>query len=187
MRTQCTRKKLFGVLPLAAALLLSACGDDDEAASVTNSGTTVSGVVATGAAVAGATVNASCKNGQSYSASATTTASGGYSINGIPAAAYPCAIKVSGATLPAGTSALYSIAASAGNANVTPLTSLVLAKAIALAGAGNDLDVWFASAGLAAGLQDLVSNHLDDAAGVLYSLMSGSGSRYNWPTRTFNH
>lgn len=174
--------------PLAITLfvsLLAACGSDDSS-TPNNTGTSVTGTAATGAAVVGATVSASCKNGQSYNATAVTSANGSYRINGIPADAYPCALKLSGAGLPAGTSALYSIASGSGNSNITPLTSLVLAKAIALAGAGTDLDDWFSNAALASGLQSLVSNHLSDATGVLQSLMSMAGSGYNWPSGGFN-
>lgn len=161
--------------------LLSACGSDSQNNTTTSSTSSITGTAATGAPVTGATITASCKNGQSYNAAAPSDANGGYTIGNIPATAYPCAIKLSSGSLPAGTSALYSVATAGGNTNITPLTTLVLAKAISLAGAGTDIDAWFASGTLGAGLQGLVDNNLDDAVGVLHSLMSTGGSGYSWP------
>lgn len=115
---------------IASGLLLSACGSDS---SNTSSGgstpastsSTVSGVAATGAPLAGGSIVLHCQN--SWNEGATADSNGAWSI-AVPSANLPCAVK---ATPAGGGQSYYSFTLSSGSSvvtNVTPLTSLALAK-----------------------------------------------------------
>ncbi|MEO8280187.1 MAG: hypothetical protein ABI564_10895 [Ideonella sp.] len=111
----------------ATAALLAACGGGDDgaatpaAAAPAASSVTLSGVAATGAAIANAPVGVINANG--VTASATTNASGGFTINIADGAPYVLRV-----TDPAGR-LWYSYAQGPGSANITPLTSLALSQA----------------------------------------------------------
>lgn len=170
-----------GLLLLAGAL--TACGGGDggggspPAASVT-------GTVAVGDPLIGATVSFQCKSGAI--ASVTTVTAGAYTAP-VGTATLPCAIRVSGGTAgtaggPANTQTLFSLATQSGATHVTPLTTLILAKAVQMSGAAAaDLATWY-SGSIAGTLQSIATNNLSDAIGVLNSLMTAGGSGYSWPT-----
>jgi len=86
----------------------------------------VTGVAATGAPVQNGNVTIQCASGASLST--TTDANGAFSAT-VDNQTFPCLVTVSGGNLPEGLS-LYSLALSASNVNVTPLTGLVLASAL---------------------------------------------------------
>lgn len=144
-------KSGFAVL-LGASLLLSACGSDDSGSNnstPSSVSTTVSGVAATGAPIASGSIVLHCQN--SWNEGTTTNSSGQWSIV-VPTANLPCAIK---ATASGGGQNYYSFTTGSGGtivSNVTPLTSLALAKA----GITPD-DTWF-NALNNAGLQSLSSS-----------------------------
>lgn len=136
-----------------ATLFLAACGSD-----TSSTPANLTGTVATGAAVAGGSVTARCGNGSNYS---TTTGAGGTYGLVVPAAAFPCAIRASGGSLPAGTAALHSFAAGPGRANVTPLTDLALALQVNVA-TGQSLADWFATPSNWTAISTALGDSLDD-------------------------
>lgn len=142
-------KSGFSIL-LSASLLLSACGSDDSSTAgntPTSVSTTVSGVAATGAPIASGSIVLHCQN--SWNEGTTTNSNGEWSIV-VPSANLPCAIKAT-----ASGQNYYSFTTGSGSSivtNVTPLTSLALAKA----GITPD-DSWF-NALNDAGLQSLSTN-----------------------------
>jgi len=129
---------------LSAATILAGCLGDDTAP--TNS--TIVGLAATGGALANATVSAKCAGGDPLS---TRTGSDGtftLGLSGRQGQFVPCIVQVSN-----GTVTLHSFALDQGNLNVTPLSDLVITKAL-----GSDAAAAFASydatkgAAIAAGL-----------------------------------
>lgn len=128
-------KRWFAALLASSALMLSACGGSGGGGG--GAATSVSGVAATGAAIVGGTVTAICADTNTYPAAAATAGSGSYTISGIPAAAFPCALEISYGT-PAQT--LHSYATGNGTVNITPLTDLTLALATS-----TDPAAWFAA------------------------------------------
>jgi len=114
-------------LALASALL-AACGGGSSGGGGGGGAAALSGTAAVGAPLVGATISLKC-NGQS--ATATTSAQGKWSAS-IRQDALPCAIEVSGGTVNGAPFAgkFYSYAQSLGTINVTPLTSLALARAV---------------------------------------------------------
>jgi hypothetical protein len=109
-----------GVLALAATLAISACGGSSSPATVT-----VSGVAATGAAIASGAVTLKCASGDSYTTS--TGSDGKFSVN-VSGVALPCLAQVSYVDGAGATQKLRSIVTVAGNANITPVTELVVAN-----------------------------------------------------------
>lgn len=112
----------------AATTILAGClgGGDSTVYS------TISGQAATGAALANATVTAKCTGGATVAGK--TAADGTFSLElvGTP---FPCILEAS-----SGTVILHSFATDAGNTNITPLTDLVVSKAL-----GSDATSAFAS------------------------------------------
>jgi hypothetical protein len=117
---------------LGVATLLVACGDSGNNASLPAS-PTITGLAATGGALASATVTAKCTSGPSVSGK--TGADGTFSLVLDGGQAVPCLLQVSN-----GTVTLHGFAAQAGHINVTPLTDLVISKAL-----GSDPATAFAS------------------------------------------
>ena len=115
---------------VAAAALVAACGGGgggDGAAA--QSDVTLSGVAATGLALASAPVDVKCASG---TGSATTNDSGGYTVT-VANGALPCIVKVTGTAADGTTVTLHSLAQGTGStatANVTPLTEMILARAV---------------------------------------------------------
>ncbi|TYK71036.1 hypothetical protein FSY45_24240 [Comamonas sp. Z1] len=87
--------------------------------------TTTSGVAAIGAPIVGGTVSLKCASGAT--ATATTGADGTWKVS-LKSSDYPCAIRVDGgqANGQALPTALHSVVAGAGIANITPLTDLIV-------------------------------------------------------------
>lgn len=121
-------------LLLAATLCLAACGGGSGGSSTAS--TTVSGTAASGAPLSNGSVALRCQN--AWSGSTTTNASGQWSL-AVPAANLPCAVQ---ATSSDASTRYYAFTIGNGGSivtNVTPLTSLALARA-----AGMTLDAaWF--------------------------------------------
>ncbi len=118
-------RKILRTLPaIAVATLIAGCGGSDD------SGFALSGTAATGAPVSGGDVAVTC--GSATAATATgedgtwTTRVGG---------SFPCVVKVTGGSLADG-EAMYGYATSESNVNVTPLTTLIGAYAVAAADGG---------------------------------------------------
>ncbi len=135
-----TRKQLCASVVAGASLLLAACNDNDGAASPGS--TAISGTAAVGAAIADAPVTVQC--GAKAILGITTDANGAYKITvgqlEEAEASLPCVLKVTG---PGTTGDLFSIAAAHGLANITPLTTLALARAVNTKFSGEALDAWF--------------------------------------------
>lgn len=132
-----------------ATLLLAGCDPQPEGTNGGGSSTTnVSGVVAIGAPASGASVSFRCSG--STVPGVTTTANGRYAVS-IPANAFPCAAQASGGTL--GALALHSVIGGAGVTNITPLTDLITASAVAAANPGQLPATWFNGAANLAAVQ----------------------------------
>lgn len=116
-----------------AAILLGSCGGGGGGAG--SSGSSLSGVAATGAPMGAAEITVTCASGPPIMT--TTSATGAWSVNLGLDNVVPCMVKASGGTPPV---TLYSLAATTGNVNVTPLTNLVVAAA-----AGADPDAWISA------------------------------------------
>lgn len=105
-----------------AASVLTACGGGGGGSGSTSP--SLSGLAATGAGIANASVTAKCASGAPLSG--TTDASGSYTLV-LDGRTLPCMVQVSGGT-PSVT--LHSFAQAAGRVNITPVTDLIVAKAL---------------------------------------------------------
>ena len=129
----------YGVLG-GAVSILAACGGGG-GGSASAPGAALSGLAATGAGVANASVTAKCASGAPLSG--TTDANGSYTLV-LDGRTLPCMVQVTGVT-PNVT--LHSFAQTAGRVNITPITDLIVAKAL-----GSDPATTFASYGAASGI-----------------------------------
>lgn len=136
---------LRGLLAAAAAAALVACGGDGDATTTATAttpapATTLSGVAAVGSPIANGSVNVSCAGGAALP-STTTSADGAWQVT-TTGQTLPCAVQVRGGTVDgaANALALHSVAFDFGNLNVTPLTDLVFARAVA-----GSPQTWFAT------------------------------------------
>ncbi len=130
------------ITALLTAFIITACGGGGGTTTAPPPATTsLSGTAAVGFAIANATVNIKCASSTSI-ASFTTNPSGAIQET-LSGQTLPCAIQVSDGTIngSANTTNYHSIATSAGNVNVTPLTDLLIAN---LAGTATPSS-WFAS------------------------------------------
>ena len=116
----------FQLAALCLTGLLAACGTNNPSPMIT-------GLAATGAAMAGATVTAKCASGDTMTG--TTAENGTFTLVMSNADILPCMLQAS-----KGDITLYSIATDAGRTNVTPLSDLVVTKAL-----GSDAAKAFAS------------------------------------------
>ena len=109
---------------LCGASALAACGGGGGSSDpIVAANPTITGLAATGAAMANATVTAKCTTGVAVSGK--TGTDGTFSIELAGGQAVPCMVQVSNGTL-----ILHSFAAEAGRINVTPLTELMIGKAL---------------------------------------------------------
>lgn len=119
-------------LAVAAAALVAACGGGGGGGgevAAAQSDVTLSGTAATGLALASAPVDVKCASG---TGSATTSDSGAYTVT-VSNGALPCIVKVTGTAADGSTVTLHSLAQGTGStatANVTPLTEMILARAV---------------------------------------------------------
>ena len=152
-------KHITYILIAAVLLALSACGGGGGGISTQPTMLSVTGIAATGLAIPGAGVSAKCQSGNG---SATTTATGAYSLV-ISGGAMPCMLEV---TNPADGTKLHSVATGSGTsavANITPLTELVTSRLLgqdplayyAALSAGN-LSSRISTVGIASAQADLV-------------------------------
>jgi hypothetical protein len=102
---------------------LVACGGGGSGTSASSS-SSISGLAATGAGIANATVTAKCAGGAPLTG--TTDSVGSYNLV-LDGRTLPCMVQVTGGT-PSVT--LHSFAQAAGRVNVTPVTDLIVAKAL---------------------------------------------------------
>jgi len=115
------RDKTFYIAPLLAAALLAACGGDDGPRLPP---ITIDGLAATGAAVANKVVTIKCAAGDA--ATATTDSRGVFRFE-LTDRGMPCMLEVdAGGTM----GKLHGFTNTAGRVNVTPLSSLVVARAL---------------------------------------------------------
>jgi pimeloyl-ACP methyl ester carboxylesterase len=122
MHTSRFVNSLSAALISALVLALSGCGGGGGGSSPTVT-PTITGLAATGAAIANAPVSAKCTTG--VEVSDTTAADGTFTLTLSGGQTFPCMVKVT-----SGTAMFHSFAASAGHINVTPLTELVIARAL---------------------------------------------------------
>ncbi len=161
------------ITALLVGFILTGCGGGSSSSGGSTPATTsLSGTAAVGFAVANGTVNIKCASSTSI-ASSTTSASGAIQAT-LSGQTLPCAIQVSGGTINsvANTTNYHSIATSAGNVNVTPLTDLLIAN---LAGTATP-SAWFASltttqlAAIAAGQVTTATTNVKTALGLTTQL-----------------
>lgn len=107
----------------AVGLVVAACGGGGSGSS-TGAAPALSGLAATGAGIANATVSAKCASGLPLSGS--TDAYGSYTLV-LDGRSLPCMVQATGGT-PSVT--LHSFAQAAGRVNITPVTDLIVAKAL---------------------------------------------------------
>lgn len=157
---------LPATLAACALASLSACGGGGTASNSTN---TLSGTAATGAPITNATVSVQCQSGTAQNTS-THASNGSWQITLGTGVQLPCALQVSGGSLPAGTQ-YHSIAMDIGTANITPWTDLVLANA-----AEQDPSTWYASAQLATHLQTLSQTALNTALARVNTQLGVNGT-----------
>lgn len=108
---------------LGVATLLVACGDSGNSNSTIAPNPTITGLAATGAALANADVTAKCTSGLPVSGK--TGADGTFSLELGGGQAVPCLLQVV-----SGTVKLHGFAEVAGHINITPLSDLVISKAL---------------------------------------------------------
>jgi hypothetical protein len=125
-----------------SAGLLSACGGGDSAPAATAN---VSGVAATGAAIASGTVTLKCVSGTT--SAATTGTDGSFTVD-VSAVTLPCVARVEYKDAGGVTRQLHSVITTAGTANITSLTDLLVAK-LANGGAAAAFDTFTATTGRA--------------------------------------
>jgi|GEM_PF-1432335 hypothetical protein len=111
-------------LAVAAAGLLIGCGGGGGGGTASVAAPTLSGLAATGAGIANAAVTAKCATGAPLTG--TTDANGSFNLV-LGGRTLPCMLQVTGGT-PAVT--LHSFAQAAGRVNITPVTDLIVAKAL---------------------------------------------------------
>ena len=157
----------MGAAALAASVTACGGGGDDSPAPAP---TQLSGTAAIGMPIAGATVDVRCAGvttGMSASAAAvlhaTTSATGDWQVD-TTGRTLPCAVRVTGGSLPAG-QAYHSVALEFGNTNLTPLTDLLVANA-----AGTLPAAWWSSTD-AASLTRLTQAALDKALASMRSAL----------------
>lgn len=151
---------------LALAMGVAACGggsSNDSAGPgtptnptmpTTPTATALSGTAAVGSPIAGGTVEVRCE-GTATVLRTVTTATGTWQID-TTGQTLPCALRVTGGSLPAG-AAYHSVAVTFGNTNITPLTELMVANAV-----GKTPAAWWGGAGPSE-LATLVQTALDKA------------------------
>lgn len=108
---------------LSAAVIVAGCGGGGGSSTVASASPTITGLAAGGAALANATVTAKCTSGPPVTG--TTGADGTFTLELAGGQTVPCMLEVS-----SGTVTLHGFAATAGHVNVTPLTDLVIGKAL---------------------------------------------------------
>ena len=113
-------RNIKGVLAaLSATTIIAGCLDGP----APPNNPTINGLAATGGALADAAVSAKCAAGDPLSGK--TGSDGRFSLELTGPQAVPCMVQVSN-----GTVTLHSFAVDAGNLNVTPLSDLVITKAL---------------------------------------------------------
>ncbi len=170
----------------AVALLagLTACNDTNNPPLLMPPGTppptapavmqTVSGVAALGAPLSGASIALRCTG---FEGSSTSSGNGAWSAT-VPQSALPCAIQLTGGMVGGAVNSLTLhsfVAAGSGNlgAQITPLTELVLARAVQSA-TGQTLADWFASSTLSSSFGP-VGSALADAVSALQTALGNAG------------
>ena len=145
------KKNLYRFMGLgaicAATLTLVNCGGGGSSSPPANP--TITGLAATGGALAGATVTAKCTTGASVTG--TTATDGTFTLELAGGQTFPCMLQVKTATV-----TLHSYTEAAGHVNVTPLTDLVINKAL-----GSDASAAFDSFDSSKGAT--IKSGLDDA------------------------
>jgi pimeloyl-ACP methyl ester carboxylesterase len=127
------RQIRFKLAALGAASLLVACGGGDVAPPLPVVTGSITGLAATGAALANATLTARCVSGDPITG--TTNADGSFALEIKNNQAAPCLVQAT-----SGSVTLYGFANASGRINITPLTDLVVTRAL-----GSDPAAAFAS------------------------------------------
>jgi hypothetical protein len=120
--------RIFPFFVFLLALLLEGCGGGASSNSV-SSGATISGTAAVGTPIVNGSIKVTCASGNPLST--TTNNVGSWSVV-FSGQTLPCAIEVSAGSINgiANATSYHSIAVSAGNVNVTPLTDLIVANLV---------------------------------------------------------
>lgn len=130
MHSQATRRLLQRAAIMALGLFWVGCDDgkvSDSTRDAAARGTELSGTAAVGAPIVDATLTARCADGSTFKKTVTTDEQGRFE-GEVSEGALPCALQLSGGSLPSGLR-LHSFAGAEGTVNVTPLTDLILAIA----------------------------------------------------------
>lgn len=160
------RHILLGVLIVA----LTACGsggvDGSGGDTSTSAGNSLSGLAATGTAISHGVVTAHCISGPEING--VTNANGVFNLQLTPSHSLPCLLNVTGG---APTVTLYSFSSTSGQVNITPVTDLIVTRALGT-GPGTVFGVFNASHAT------LLSNSISAAkAYVLTQLRNVTGDR----------
>jgi len=134
------RNILQTVCTAAIALVLAACGGETGDSHAAAAPASLSGVAAIGAPVVQGRVDCHCASGAS--ATASTASDGSFRLDLLDSD-YPCALRLTGGMAKNRPldMALHSLARTAGTANITPLTDLMVARL-----SGQRPDAWLAQA-----------------------------------------
>ena len=115
------------LLTCAAAAALTACGGGGSSGTVAPASLSVSGTAATGAAIAAGVVTLKCVSGTSTAA--TTGVDGSFTID-VGSVTLPCVGRVDYKNAAGVAQQLHTFIATAGTANITPMTELIVANLI---------------------------------------------------------
>jgi hypothetical protein len=131
----------LALIGVAGALTLGLAGCDDGESGPSSA---LTGTAAVGAPIVGAAVTLKCTGASADIVTDLTDANGVFSVSKADMeavnAAPPCALQIT-----SGGITLFSIAESTGRANISPLTNLVVARAIVASGAAANAAAWFSS------------------------------------------
>lgn len=130
------RQIRFKLAALGAASILVACGGSGSVSTTTTTpaaNASITGLAATGAAIANAALTAKCASGAAVTGK--TAADGSFTLDLASGQTAPCMVQVAN-----GTGFLHGFADATGRINITPLTDLVISRAL-----GSDSAAAFAS------------------------------------------
>ena len=164
-------KKLatYALIGLAATSLVACIDDDDDDdnSSSTTTSTTLEGTAATGAAISNEQITAKCADGSGFLSTVTTDSSGEWS-GQVASGVLPCALQINSTALG---SMIYSFAEASGTVNITPLTNMVVARAVSMSP-----EDWFGGDSIVidpAAFNDAKTSLVDSLTAAGFTLPSG--------------
>lgn len=119
-----TKSLFFGIC--VSTLLVACGGGGGGAADAVSSTSSISGIAATGAAIASGNITLKCVQGPPISTS--TASDGSFTFTLTNGHVTPCMMEITASSL--GASSLHGFASDAGRANITPITDLIITRAL---------------------------------------------------------